>query len=177
MADAKKRLARGAVILNYARYIKKKWGTDGIAACQKAIGMDGARIAEDGWYPEKVLNDMLGWIAAKYGTDQVMKAAAYTVAGSGMVSFAARVAGIRSVLERGEEDYKRNFNYGELKVKMEEKRAIVTMTDAAHGEVDCIAWQGALQGAVDMCKRNGKVVQTECKFKGGKACVYEMTWS
>jgi hypothetical protein len=177
MPDEKRRLARGAVILGYARYIKKKWGREGIEACQKAIGMPQAQISEDGWYPEKVLNDTLAWISESHGRDHVLKAAAYTINSSGLVAFAARMAGIRSVLERGAEDYRRNFNYGELKVVLEDGRAVVTMTDAANNEVDCLAWQGALQGAVDMCKRNGKVVQTECRFKGAKDCVYEMTWS
>jgi hypothetical protein len=176
MADANMRMTRGAVILGYARYIKKKWGKDGIEACQKAIGMPGARIAEDGWYPEAINLKLLHWIADTHGREQVFKAAAFTINGNGLVAFAARIAGIEKVLERGKEDFRRNFNFGDLKVEIAAKSATLTMTDVANDELDCYSWQGALQGIIDMCKLKGKVEHPTCSYRGGKSCVYEMTW-
>ncbi|HAR95711.1 MAG TPA: hypothetical protein DCR97_07085 [Deltaproteobacteria bacterium] len=169
-------MTRGGVILGYARYIKKKWGKDGLEQCQRAVGMPNAKILEDGWYPEKVNCDVLHWIADNHGRDEVFKAAVYTVNGNGVIAFAARMAGIRNVLDRGVEDYRRNFNFGEIKVNVGDGRATITLTDSPFDELDCYSWQGAFQGVLDMCKLRGKVEQTECTFKGGKSCVYEMTW-
>jgi hypothetical protein len=177
MDKAEERLTRGSVILGYARYIKKKWGKDGLEECQRAIGMPNARITEDGWYPEMVNCRVLHWISDTHGREEVFRAAAYTVSGSGIIAFAARMAGIEKVLERGVEDYQRNFKFGELRVDMGKGQATITLTDSAIDELDCYSWQGALQGVLDMCKLKGSVEQAECTFKGGKSCVFLMRWA
>jgi len=176
MTEEKERLTRGSVIKGYARYIKRKWGQDGVAACQKALGLENFKVSGDKWYPESINTGILHWIADNYGREYVEKAAESTVTERGVIAFAARVAGIENVLARGVEDYYRNFNFGEIKIVKSDGRADIYLIDSPIDELDCLSWQGAFKGILKICKKNGSVREVECVYKGGKACKFEMIW-
>ncbi len=176
MTEEKARQTRGGVVKGYAKYIKKKWGTDGVLACQRDIGELGFEVKEDAWYPEEVNVKILQWIADNYGLEYVEKAAASTISERGVVAYAAKLAGIKKVLERGVEDYYRNFNYGKIDIDISDNQAMVTLTDSTSNEVDCVSWKGALKGVYKLVNKTGDVQEIECCHKGKGACKFLMTW-
>ena len=176
MSEQKERLARGHVIRGYAKYIKKKWGNDGVLACQKAIGMEGFNLKDGNWYPEEINQNILHWIADTHGVEYVEEAAELTVSGRGVIAFAAKIAGIEKVLERGVEDYYRSFNYGDIKIDVGKGQATITLIDSPIDEIDCLSWRGAFKGILKLVNKKGTVEQYECAFKGHDTCKYLMTW-
>ena len=176
MTEDKPRLARGSVIKGYARYIKRKWGTDGVRQCQEDIGEVGFQVKDDAWYPEDVNQKILHWIADTHGIEYVEKAAEFTISEIGVIAYAARLAGIKKVLERGVEDYYRNFNYGDIDIQIEDNEAHISLTDATIDEIDCRSWIGAFNGILKITNKKGEVKKLECCHKDGEACKYIMTW-
>ncbi len=176
MTEEKSRLARGSVIKGYARYIKRKWGTNGVRECQEAIGEVGFQVKEDAWYPEDVTVKILQWIADNHGIDYVEKAASFTISERGVIAYAARLIGIQKVLERGEEDYYRNFNYGKIDIDIGEAQATVILTNSTSNEIDCVSWKGALKGIYKLVNKTGDVQEIECSHKGDEACKFLMKW-
>ena len=174
MSD-KERMTKGHVIKGYARYIKKKWGNDGVLECQKAIGQEGFNLKDGQWYPEEINQSILHWIYDAHGPEFVEKAAEFTISERGLIAFAAKIAGIEKILERGVEDYYRSFNYGDIKIDIGDGRATVTLTNSTVDEIDCLSWKGALKGILVLVNKKGTVEQFECTFKGSDACKYLMT--
>jgi hypothetical protein len=178
MSEEARHLTRGSVIKGYARYVKHKWGQSGVLACQKAIGLEGFKVHNDAWYPEDINGKILRWIADNYGEEHVEKAAAFTITERGIIAFAARMAGIDKVLERGEEDYRRNFNFGELRVEKREKEAMIRLIDSTSNELDCLSWRGAFKGVLQLTNKDGEVREIDCTHKNPDAdcCLFKMTW-
>jgi hypothetical protein len=94
MTDGKERLTRGSVIKGYARYVKKKWGQDGVLACQQSLGLENFKVQNEKWYPESINTGILHWIAKNYGDKYVEEAAESTITERGVIALAARIAGI-----------------------------------------------------------------------------------
>jgi len=171
------RMAKGHVMMGYTKYIKKKWGQDGVIQCQKDIGENITYFKDAKWYPEETNSKLLHWIADTYGKEYVERAAAFTVTQSGIIAFAAKIIGIEKVLERGVEDYYRSFNYGDIKIEVQSNEAIIRLIDSPVDELDCYSWTGALRGILELVGKTGTVEQVECAFRDGKDCVFKMKWN
>jgi hypothetical protein len=177
MVSPQYRLSSGLVFKGYAKFIKKKWGTDGLEACSKAIDLDLTDIIDDKWYPEHYNGLMLEWIKENHGEDYVRQAGFSTATERGVIAFAARLAGIDRVLEKGVEEYRRNFNFGEINIQRPSKKvAIIKLIDATTGKYDCVGWLGAFEGILHITHKKGAVRKTSCQLKGDDCCTYEMEW-
>jgi hypothetical protein len=168
---------KGTILKGYSTFIKKKWGKEGLSDCEKAVGMELSNILDDKWYPQQHTIDLLEWIKDTHGLDFCRQAGYSTVAERGLISFAARILGIEKVLERGKKDFQEAIGYGDVKIQILDKKALVTITGVNQSEPDCQTWLGALQGILFITKTKGSVKKTHCQVKGDTGCVYEMEWS
>lgn len=176
MCAAQMKQAKGQVILGYARFIKKKWGAEGLSECERDMGLKFSDIKDDTWYPEDYNSEIIHWIAEKKGLEMVFQAGISTVAQSGVIAFAAKIAGIRRVLERGEEDYYRALNFGGIKVEVGDKSARVALTGTTRDAIECLSWSGVFQGVINITGNKGSVRELQCTHKGADVCIFELTW-
>ena len=172
----KERMAKGRLMKGYLKYIKKKWGNDGVDRCRNDLGIRDEKILDDSWYPEEINGKLLHWIADNYGESHVEDAAAFTVTQSGLIAFAAKIVGIEKVLERGVDDYYRSFNFGDIKIDVEGKQALVRLTDSTADLIDCLSWRGAFKGIFNLVGKKGTIKEIECTYKGGRYCEFLMEW-
>lgn len=170
------RKVKGKVLISYANFVKKKWGQSGLKDCEKFIKLDLATIQEQRWYYNQYTDDMLAWMAKNYGMDTCRQAGLAITYQTGIVSFIAKVAGVKRVLERGAEEAHDAFNFGELKITMKENSAKIVFVDMTWNKEGCVAWQGVFEGLLEITKTKGTVKKIACHHDGAKNCIYEMKW-
>jgi hypothetical protein len=170
------RRVKGRALIGYCKYIKKKWGKDGLESFEKSTGLNASEFAEDKWYPASDTEAIINWIAQNYGPLEVRSAARSMVAEAGIISFLARAAGIDRVLDRALEEIRESLSYGTVTVKKEPWGATVSLTEFCAGPHTHLAWIGILEGALELTKTKGKVEKRSCQLNGADACVYRMTW-
>ena len=174
--DECEKKVKGRPLIGYFKYVKKKWGADGLMVCEKAVGFKYSDIRDEVWYPRAYSDDIIVWIASTHGRDAVTSAARSMVSEVGVISFAARVAGMDRVLDRAVDEVRASLNFGKVSVKKESGGALVTLRDYCSSEDVCAAWQGILEGVMELTKTRGVVEEVKCQNKGAEACVYRMTW-
>lgn len=175
MAEEKK--VKGRALIGYGKFIKKKWGQDGLEECEHVLGYKFKELGEDKWYPASHTDNLLKWIGDTHGMEAVRNAGRAMVTEVGMVSFVARMAGFERILDKAMDEVRNSLNYGKLKVKKEPGKAVVNLHDACPYLSNCEAWQGIFEGTLILTKTNGKVEKTGCVHKGQEACTYVITWS
>ena len=71
-SDKKKtRRCKGRIINGYLKFVKKKWGKDGVDQCVKVVGKELKNVQDDRWYPVTLTDDVIHWIADTHGMDAV----------------------------------------------------------------------------------------------------------
>ena len=143
---------KGRVINGYAKYIRKKWGKEGIEQCNKKVGIDIEACQNEKWISNTYLDDLLDWINENHGPDEVRQAGFSVVAERGVVNFVARLAGFDRVLDHGIEDIKDSLNFGEVNIKKNGKSAEVALKDITCTPSACHAWQGIFEGTFHITK-------------------------
>ncbi len=176
MTFPKKKQIIGSSLLGYRKFIKKKWGKAGVEDVEKFINFKLDDVTDEKWYPSILNDSMLAWIAQNYGMDMVRQAGFYIVTNVGIVSFAARIAGIERVFTRGMEQFRNNIDYGEINIEKEGKVAMITMIDVSVDEVTHMAWQGIFEGVLHVSGARGTVTVLETQTGGSDKCVYKMEW-
>ncbi len=176
MPGQNQRLARGDVLLGYQKFIKKKWGADGLEACIKETGHDFSMYKNDKWYPNDWCDDILKWMAKTHGIDYCRQLGKDLTENVGMIEFAAKIMGIERVLDRGGDQFKRSFDFGQIDIERTNKEARVIFTDVSICEEACMAWKGGLEGIMKITGAKGTVEEVECQLKGSSKCVYIMKW-
>jgi len=177
MSEVVDKKVKGKIFSGYANYIKKKWGQNGIAMCSQHVGLDLNSIVDEKWYPNILSNQISAWVAENHGIEHCRKIGFETVAHAGVISYAARIVGINRVLEKGIQEFRDAINYGDINIDLRKDGATITLIDVCIDETDCEAWHGAFEGIMHITKAKGTVTQTECQFKGGANCIYELDWS
>lgn len=167
---------KGTILSGYTKFIRKKWGAEGLAECSRAVGMDLAGVNEEKWYSSEQIDTLLEWVADTKGMPQVRRMGHAVVAERGVISVVARLAGFRRVLERGTDEFRENINFGEVKIDLKDKSAVVTMVGVSGKPATCEAWVGALEGIMAITNTKGTVQKTRCQCKGDPACVYDLEW-
>lgn len=167
---------KGRILKGYVEFVKKKWGADGLAEAEKFVGISLANIQDEKWYPNQSLNDILKWMADTKGMDYARQAGYYAITNKAIISFAAKIAGINRVLDRGIKEFQDAFNYGSIDIERNEMGAVIRVKDTNYQPPACAAWQGALEGILKITGTRGDVKETACQLKGEDACAFEMVW-
>jgi hypothetical protein len=173
---ANERNVKGRALIGYCKYIKKKWGADGLQEFEKSTGINSRDYMEDKWYPATDTEKLIEWIATTHGPIEVRNAARSMVTEVGIISFMARAAGMDRVLDKALDETRETLSYGHISVKKEAWGATVSLNDYCAGPHTYEAWIGIMEGTMQLTKTKGKVEKLSCELKGDKACVYKMTW-
>ena len=170
------RKIRGRVIKGYIKFIKKKWGSDGLTSCQKETGVDLSNIIDERWYPNKNSYDIQKWLAERHGLDMCRQLWFSVATNIGVISYIARLAGFKRVLDRAAEEYRENLTHGKIRVDMDKKSAKIYFKDVNSGETQCTTWIGIFEGIMHITKTKGSVKKVACELNGDENCIYELHW-
>jgi hypothetical protein len=171
MDDIDKKV-KGNVMIGYRKFVKKKWGLDGLDKAFKDKRVDLSDIQDKKWYHYRISVDLLDWIGDNYGIDYCRQAGYSVIVDAGVITWAARVMGIKRVLDRGVEEFRNSLNYGEILIKQKENEAKITLKDVITGETDKMAWLGVFQGILKITKKDGDVKVSG----GGDNTTYKLKW-
>ena len=169
---------RGSVPLGFIHYIKKTWGQEGLDQFIADTGMDPKDIKEGQWYNIESSGIVQEWIFKNKGEEHVVKAGAFTVKNQGIFSYVIRFANIKTILKKAPENHREVFRCGTMEIKIDEDNsARVIMKDTAADEYSCIAWKGALIGALELTNTKGTVKEIQCQLRDEAShCEFQIKW-
>ena len=169
-----KKMVKGAVMNGYLRFVKRKWGIEGVKEALKYVGMD-VNPKDGEWIPAEMATSVLMWIKENKGEKYVVEAGRYASTDLGVFTYiVASLMSVEKFIRRARDTYKTLFNYGEFIIEEGDNKATITIKNAKHPEPSCLAWEGALQGILEVTKTKGKVTPVEPDNE--EDCKYEMVW-
>ncbi len=163
------RKLKGSVPKGYLNYIKRKWGITGEQDAMKYAGIQ--EIPKDAdWFPVEKSDRLLEWIAKNKGGEKVVEAGKYVAKDLGVFKYLfASLIGMESVLKRYSTNYRAIFNFGEMMMEKRDGGYWVLLKGARVTEYSCPAWNGALEGFMEITKTKGVLESLEsgpedCEF-------------
>lgn len=173
------RRLKGGVILGYLDFIKRQWGQEGVDECLIDVKINASSLKSETYYPVEIDEQVLKWISETKGMEFVKKAGNHTVKNLGSLAYLVRFVNIKHLLKKAKENYEDTFDYGEISVLCDEfgKRAVVIMKDSNIIEESCIAWEGALEGMMEVTRTKGTVKRTKCQMKGDIYDEFILDWN
>ena len=173
------RRLKGGVILGYLDFIKLQWGQKGLDDCLEAIQINLADIRADTFYSLNLDEKIMKWISGTKGMEYVKKSGNHTVKNLGSLTYLVKFVNIKHLLKKAKENYEDTFNFGEISVLCDDygKRAVVIMKDSNQIEESCLAWEGALEGMMEVTRTKGTVKMTKCQVKGDIYDEFILDWS
>jgi hypothetical protein len=171
------RKTRGSAITGYFKYIKKKWGQDGLDKCYLDIGLK-QDLDETQYYPDELMIDVLKWIRSNYGDEALREGGRFVVKNLGVIAWLVRMASPKFIAKRFQKNMKELYTFGSVEIDdLGEKSIGIRLIDTYAGEERCIAWEGVCKGAMDLTHKKGTVKKKACAGNGGDCCEYVMTWT
>ncbi len=166
--------AKGVVLNGYLKFIKRKWGFQGLEDAMKYAGIEEMPY-DSQWLPVEIFDEVLDWIRVNKGMDMVTEAARYSAKDLGVfVHLFTSVMGIESLLKRTKEAYPTMFNYGSVEIENSDRKAVVTLKGVVTSECECPAWKGGLTGLLELSRNRGTVEQVSSDDP--LDCRYEIIW-
>ncbi len=168
------KMAKGAVLNGYLKFIKKKWGLNGLKEAMAYANIK--KEPRDGeWGLARNFDLILEWIAKNKGMKQVKEAGRYSAKDLGVFGYIfGAVVGAEKLLKRMEATYPTMFNYGKMVIEIGDKSAVINIKGAAISDYDCPAWEGGLIGLMEIARSNGRVKVR--KPENPEDCRYMVEW-
>ncbi len=168
------KMAKGAVVNGYLKFVKKKWGIEGMQEAMKYAGIN--KLPKDGeWFPADATTKVLKWIEENKGLNYVVEAGRHASKDLGVFRYiVASFMSVERFLKRSRETYSLLFNYGEFLIDHTNNGAIITIKNARHPEPSCYAWEGALRGILEITRTKGSVERIDPD--NPEDCKFRMTW-
>ncbi|MCK4756818.1 MAG: DUF2378 family protein [Thermoplasmata archaeon] len=173
------RKVKGSVLLGYMNFVKSTWGQDGLDSMISSIPNAElqADMWEDTWYDDELSMEILSWIAKNKGEENLERCGKATVKDLGFLSFIVDYMDIRSILEKGSENFHTAFNNGSFDVELGDRRAVIKVKGrGSNNEYACQTWTGVFKGMLELTKTNGTVTETQCERDGADHCEFLMEW-
>ena len=172
------RRLKGGVIIGYLDFIKRQWGQKGLDECLNSLNLKANSFKHESFYSDEQDEKILYWISSTKGMDFVKKAGNHTVKNLGSLAYLVRFVNIKHLLKKAKENYEDTFSFGEISVLCDDfgKRAVVIMKNSNKIEEACIAWEGALEGMMEVTRTKGTVKMTKCQMKGDPYDEFILDW-
>jgi hypothetical protein len=153
------RKVKGAVANGYLKFIKRKWGVQGMKNAMEYAGMK--QEPKDGeWVSLKSTYALLEWIEKEHGKEYIVEAGKGMMKGMGgdFKFMFAVVIGFERVLDKVKKEISTLLFKGSgVEINKEGKSATIRLKGFKMGDVSCMAWKGALMGVMDVTKTKGTV--------------------
>ena len=167
---------RGSVINGYLKYVEKTWGKDGYEDCRQKAKVSDIKISDGQQYNHDMLLAIIHWISDNHGLERVRQAGKHTVQNLGLLAYIVRFANMDTMLKKAKSLYAEAYSFGEVNMTPTERGAEVYMKDVSQIPEDCIGWEGAFEGMLELTHSKGRVIKTKCQLKGEPHCEYDITW-
>jgi uncharacterized protein (TIGR02265 family) len=179
---------KGAVLKSRLGFVEEHFGSAGLQRVLESLGPDDQRalrmVFTSNWYPfelGKRLDDAIVRVLAggkpeffeKLGEASAAKNlstvhAGYVTKGNPQAFLAKAPAIYGMYYETGRREYRQTG----------ERSAVITTHDAeTFSAPDCLTVVGWYRRGLEMCgAERVKIVETECRARGGQVCRYEVSW-
>ena len=173
------RKVKGSILLGYMKFVRSTWGQDGLDDMISTIDKKdlSGEMWEDTWYDDELSLDILSWIAKNKGEESLERCGRATIKDLGFLSFIVDYLDIRTILDKGSENFNEAFNNGTFEVEMSDNSAMIKMTGRGiHNEFACPTWTGVFKGMLELTTTNGTVKEMLCERDGADHCEFMMEW-
>ncbi len=166
------RRTRGSVMNAYLKFIKRKWGKEGLEQCLSDLGLD--NMFKDGqYYHNEIHENLLRWISREKGLEYVEEGGKFVIQNLGIVAWMVRFANVKTIVKRFPKNYSEIYTFGRVEIEYpDEKHITLRFYEVNFIEEACTAWKGVCEGGLEMTKTKGIVKETKCRRKGDEYCEY-----
>ncbi len=167
------RKTRGSVMNGYLKFIKKKWGKEGLDQCKKEVGVEEIEFKDGHYYHDEMIGNVLRWIHREKGRESLVEAGRFILHNLGILSWLVRFTDIETLAKKFPKNYSEVYAFGKVKIDLyDPKKYILIMEDVGYYEEACIIWEGLIDEALVMTKTNGRVSHTKCQRLGESHCEF-----
>lgn len=169
--DTKK--VRGDVLHSWMKFIKKRWGQDGVDEMLSGTGIKDD-IKEGTYYPQERYEKLLAWVRETHGEKYLVEGGRSMLDNFGLLAYIVRFAGIKMVAKRVPNQISEFFSFGKVEAKViDDKNLRLRVYDITTTEDVCQAVLGSYSGVIAITKTKGTPIKTKCVHKGDKYCEYQ----
>ncbi|WP_438018457.1 hypothetical protein WMF18_05010 [Sorangium sp. So ce315] len=185
---------KGNALGGFKSFVAAQHGAAGVARWLECLSPeDAARVSgivlPHIWYPVSLWNSLVDRYVALYGAGhpQCFRAVANAIADEDMQRFFTvlmKAASPETVLHRSSSLWERYFDEGAMEAtEVAPRRFTVRLTasrlpDRGPGPVTCAvgvpAWQERIMARIGV--KESRTLHTRCRFRGARACEFEVTW-
>ncbi|WP_437591180.1 hypothetical protein [Sorangium sp. So ce1000] len=186
---------KGNALGGFKDFVAAQHGAAGVARWLEGLSpQDAAQVGgillPHGWYPVSLWNSLIDRYVALFGdgNPQCFRPVASAIAAADLQRFFTvllKAASPATMLRRSSSLWERYFDEGTMEAtEVAPKRFTVRLTasrllDRAPGPVTCAvgipAWEERILS--HMGAREGRCLHTRCRFRGARACEFEVSWS
>jgi hypothetical protein len=151
------RKVRGFVMLGLSKFIKKRWGLEGIRDCSSSSCVNLEQVKPSGWYDMVEMNKMYAWLIDKKGIENVEASGFHIMKERGLFTNIDDYMTPRSLLEHTKKEYREMFNFGRFDTEFDLRVVKVTISDFSQNNGDCLIWGGIFKGILAVTNKKGQV--------------------
>lgn len=186
---------KGNALGGFKSFVAAHHGAAGVARWLECLSPeDAARVSgivlPHIWYPVSLWNSLVDRYVALYGDGhpQCFRAVANAIADEDIQRFFTvlmKAASPETVLHRSSSLWERYFDEGAMEAtEVAPRRFTVRLTasklpDRGPGPVTCAvglpAWQERILARIGV--KESRALHTRCRFRGARACEFEVTWA
>lgn len=167
------RKTRGSVMNGYLKFIKKKWGKEGLDQCQKELGIDDLEFKDGHYYQDEIIGNVLRWIHREKGRDAVKGAGKFILHNLGILSWLVRFTDVETLAKKFPKNYSEVYAFGKVRIDVSDpKRLVLILQGVGYYEEACIVWEGLVEEALVMTKTKGRVTHTKCENREDEHCEF-----
>ena len=157
----------------YLKFIKKKWGAEGLAQCEKEVGIEGMEFKDGRYYQDEIIGNVLRWMHREKGRDAIMEAGGFILHNLGILSWLVRFTDVETLAKKFPKNYSEVYAFGKCKVDISDPAKLkLILKDVGYYEEACIIWEGVITEAMAMTKTKGRVTHSKCQRLGEPHCEF-----
>ena len=167
------RRTRGSVMNGYLKFIKKKWGVEGLAQCKRDTGIEDMEFRDGHYYHDEVIGNVLRWVHREKGREAIMDAGGFIMHNLGILSWLVRFTDVETLAKKFPKNYSEVYAFGKCSVDLSDpKRLKLILKDVGYYEEACLIWEGVIKEALTMTKTEGRVTHTKCQRLDAPHCEF-----
>ncbi len=157
----RKKEIRGILLNGLLRFVKRKWGIQGLEECKKKNEI-GGEIQDGLFYPISVSFDILEWIYTKKGENKVIEAGRYLVNDMGYISWLIDPEGGEETLVQFEDVQNEMFNFNPISIIHNENKVRFELESFYDTELFYLFTQGIIEGLLERIELEGEMAKRMC---------------